>query len=50
MDINLIFKIVLLIVIIGISIKALKIITSVVFKIALFLLIALLIYKMFMGF
>ncbi|MGL4913432.1 MAG: hypothetical protein ACRC3Y_13495 [Romboutsia sp.] len=49
MDINidLIFKVLMLIVIIGISVKAIKFITSVVFKIALVLFIILLVYKMF---
>lgn len=49
MDIDLIFKIVLLIVVIGISIKAIKAITSLVFKIALVAFIVLLFYKMFTG-
>lgn len=50
MDLSLLFKIVFIIVIIGIGIKALKFITSLIFKLALFLLIALLIYKIFIGF
>ncbi|WP_270940017.1 hypothetical protein [Romboutsia lituseburensis] len=47
MDIDLIFKIVLLIVVIGIAIKALKFITSFMFKIALVLFVVLMIYKLF---
>lgn len=49
MDIDLIFKIVMLIVIAGLSIKALKAVTGFVFKIALVLFIILLVYKMFIG-
>ena len=49
MDINmdLIFKTLMLIVVIGISIKAIKFITSFIFKIALVLFIILMIYKIF---
>ncbi|MGL6105973.1 hypothetical protein [Romboutsia sp.] len=49
MDIDLIFKLVLIIVIIGISVKALKFLTSFIFKIALVALIILVVYKMFIG-
>ena len=47
MEIDLIFKIVMLIVVVGLSIKALKAITGFIFKIALVLFIILLVYKMF---
>lgn len=50
MDLNLLFKIVLIIVIIGIAFKVIKFITSVVFKIAFILLSILLLYKIFIGF
>lgn len=49
MDIDLIFKIALLIVVIGISIKAIKAISGLVFKIALVAFIILLFYKIFTG-
>lgn len=47
MDINLIFKIVMLIVVVGLSIKILTAVSGFIFKIALVLFIILLIYKMF---
>ncbi|MEG1311205.1 MAG: hypothetical protein RR942_16545 [Romboutsia sp.] len=49
MNIDLVFKIVLLIVVIGISCKVIKAITSIGFKIALVVLIVLFFYKMFIG-
>lgn len=50
MDLNLLFRIILIIVVIGIAFKAIKFITSAVFKIAFILLAILLVYKMFIGF
>lgn len=50
MDLNLLFRIVLIIVVIGIAFKLIKFITSVIFKIAFILLAILLAYKMFIGF
>ena len=47
MDINLLFKVVLLIVIIGIAIKVIKLVSGAIFKIAFILLILLLLYKLF---
>lgn len=47
MDINLIFKIVMLIVVVGLSIKVLTAVSGFIFKIALVLFIILLVYKMF---
>lgn len=51
MDINidLIFKIVMLIVCVGVSIKAIKFISRFVFKIAIVIFVILLAYKMFIG-
>ncbi|MEF9992268.1 MAG: hypothetical protein RRZ84_02510 [Romboutsia sp.] len=48
MDLDLIFKIVLVIVVIGVSVKAIKMLTGIVFKIALVSLVLLLLYKMIM--
>ncbi len=50
MDLNLLFRIVLIIFVIGIAFKAIKFITSVAFKIAFILLFILLFYKIFIGF
>ncbi len=50
MDLNLLFRIILIIVVIGIAFKLIKFITSVIFKIAFILLAILLAYKMFIGF
>ncbi len=47
MNIDLIFKIVMAIVLIGITIKAIKFLCGLVFKIALVLFIILLVYRMF---
>ncbi|MDB8803793.1 MULTISPECIES: hypothetical protein [unclassified Romboutsia] len=47
MNIDLIFKIVMAIVLIGITIKAIKFLGGLVFKIALVLFIILLVYRMF---
>jgi hypothetical protein len=47
MEIDLIFKIVMLIVVVGLSIKVLKAVSGFIFKIALVLFIILLVYKMF---
>ncbi|MGL5314736.1 MAG: hypothetical protein ACRC92_15905 [Peptostreptococcaceae bacterium] len=49
MDIDLIFKIVLAIVVVGIGIKIVRTITGMIFKIALILLIILVFYKLFIG-
>ena len=49
MDIDLIFKIALAIVVIGIGVKVVKSITGLIFKIALIVLICLLFYKFFIG-
>ncbi|WP_199533637.1 hypothetical protein [Romboutsia maritimum] len=48
MDIDLLFKIVVLIVLLGITIKVIKLISGAVFKIALILFVLLLLYKMFL--
>lgn len=50
MDLNLLFRIVLIIIVIGIAFKSIKFITSVAFKIAFILLFILLFYKIFIGF
>lgn len=50
MDLSLLFRIVLIIVIIGLAFKAIKFITNVVFKVAFILLFVLLFYKIFIGF
>lgn len=47
MDIDLLFKIALLIVVVGISVKAIKAISGFIFKMAFILLIILFIYKIF---
>lgn len=47
MDINLILKLLILIVIIGLSIKAIKTISGLIFKLALVGLVILFIYKLF---
>jgi len=47
MDIDLLFKIALLIVVVGISVKAIKAISGFIFKMAFILLIISFIYKMF---
>ena len=47
MDIDLLFKIALLIVVVGLSIKVLTAVSGFIFKIALVLFIILLVYKMF---
>lgn len=48
MNIDLIIKIVLLIVVVGISIKVFKAITGMIFKVALVALVLLILYKMVM--
>lgn len=47
MDLNLLLKICLLVVVIGVGFKLLKIFTSLIFKIALFALVCLLVLKFF---
>lgn len=47
MDLNLLLKICLLIVVIGIGFKLLQIFTSIIFKVALFVLVCLLVLKFF---
>ncbi|WP_434799643.1 hypothetical protein [Terrisporobacter vanillatitrophus] len=47
MDLNLLLKICLLVVVIGIGFKLLKVFTSIIFKAALFILVCLLVFKFF---
>lgn len=49
MSLDLIFKIILIIVVVGIALKAIKFITGLVFKIAFILLFLFLVYKLFVG-
>jgi len=47
MDLNLLLKICLLVVVIGIGFKLLKVFTSMIFKVALVILVCLLVFKFF---
>ena len=47
MDLNLLLRICILIVLIGVAFKLLKVFTSMIFKVALFVLVCLLIFKFF---
>lgn len=47
MDLNLILKICIIVVLIGIGFKLLKVITSMIFKVALLVLVCLLVFKFF---
>ncbi len=48
MDMDLILKILILIVVVGLTFKAIKAITGLVFKVAIILLVVLLIYRFFL--
>lgn len=47
MDLNLLLRICILIVLIGVAFKLLKVFTSMIFKVALFVLVCLLVFKFF---
>lgn len=47
MDLNLLLRICILVVVVGIGFKLLKVFTSIIFKVALFILVCLLVFKFF---